>query len=943
MTARFCFGLDNGTMYLVKYYTRVKTNRLKSITFSCLAIGILIGCFGWLVRPAHATTPVPSDELIIRLNNPVTAADLPSLKIRFHAADVSMPNIPTTRLVKMRLTPGESIDQAKTRLSNDTWVNIVQPNYQYQIAFTPNDGLYSFQWNLAQINIPAAWDTDQTAPTYGGDPGVIVAVIDTGVAYENYEAYGQAPDLSSTRFIAGYDFINNDAHANDDQGHGTHMTGTIAQSTNNGNAEAGIAFNSTIMPIKVMNQTGSGTTETVSQGIDFAVAQGAKVINLSLTATTDDPIFKASIDAALASNVIIVAAAGNDGTGTVSYPAAYPGVISVGAVRYDATRSYYSNYGTGLQIMAPGGDTRYDQNGDGFVDGILQETFTNTNVNYTQFSNAWFQGTSSATAHVSGAAALLLAAGANPANVKTILTETAHDLGVAGYDTETGYGLLDVAAALYRVVTDTTAPVSSIALSPTATTNGYYTTTPAVSLSAQDNRTLPITISYHWDVEPETTYAGPMAAPEGVHTLYYHATDQAGNVEVAKSQVVKVDVTGPDLVDLLPVSETVVTDRKYSVTGRAIDTISPVTSLTANNHTLLSDADGRFSYTLRLHSGKNIINLAAVNQAGLTTTRSITIYYRPQNTLLVGAGPGGGPQVRFYSSAGKNLKNFLAYDASFRGGIKVASGDTDGDLQEEIITAPGPGMAPIIRVFDLNGKLEKEFLVYGSAFRGGVNLAVGDLDGDNVDEIVVVPEGGGGPNVRIFGYRNNSYQPTTQNFMAYAATFRGGVSLTTGDLDGDGKDEIITAPLSGGGPQLRVFGFRNGVFRPVILGLMAYADSFRGGVTLGTGDINGDGLDEIITGIASQGGPQLRVFGRKTNGTIGLINPGFMALAGDFRGGIVVTAADLDGDGIQEIVAGVRSGGNALLRYFSGNGKKMLREQLVFPTAFRGGMTLAIN
>jgi hypothetical protein len=124
---------------------------------------------------------------------------------------------------------------------------------------------------------------------------------------------------------------------------------------------------------------------------------------------------------------------------------------------------------------------------------------------------------------------------------------------------------------------------------------------------------------------------------------------------------------------------------------------------------------------------------------------------------------------------------------------------------------------------------------------------------------------------------------------------------------------------------------------------MAYADSFRGGVTLGTGDINGDGLDEIITGIAGQGGPQARIFGRKANGTIGLINPGFMAFAGDFRGGIVVTAADLDGDGTQEIVTGVRSGGNALLRYFSGNGKKMLREQLVFPAAFQGGMTLAIN
>ncbi|MFA6198272.1 MAG: S8 family serine peptidase [Patescibacteria group bacterium] len=921
----------------------MKTNQLKSITLRCLAVGILIGCFSWLSQPAYAIAPPPSDEVIVRLKDSVAQSDLPNLRSRFQAAELSMPNIPTTKIIKMKLSSGDNIEDAIQRLYGDSLVAIAQPNYRYQIAFTPNDGLYSFQWNLAQINMPTAWDTDQTEPAYGGDPGVIVAVVDTGVAYENYGVYGQAPDLSGTSFVAGYDFINDDAHANDDQGHGTHMTGTIAQTTNNEHDEAGIAFNSTIMPVKVMDHTGSGTTETVSQGIDFAVAQGAKVINLSLTATTDDPIFKASIDAALASHVVIVAAAGNDGEGNVDYPAAYPGVISVGAVRYDATRSYFSNYGTGLQIMAPGGDTRYDQNSDGFIDGILQESFTNTAVNYTQFSNSWAQGTSSATAHVSGAAALLIAAGADPATVKTVLTETALDLGTTGYDTETGFGLLDVAAALYRVVTDTTAPISSVSLSPTATTNGYYTTTPAVTLSAQDNRTLPITISYHWDAEPDTTYAGPMAAPEGVHTLYYHATDQAGNAEIAQSLIIQVDITGPDLIDFSPASETIVTDRKYTITGRATDTISPVTGITANNHALLSDADGRFSYTLRLHSGKNIINLATVNQAGLATTQSLTLYYRPQNTLLVGAGPGGGPQVRFFSSSGKNLKNFLAYDASFRGGIKVASGDVDGDLQEEIVTAPGPGMTPMIRVFDLNGKLKKEFLTYGATFRGGVNLAVDDLDGDNVDEIVVVPESGGGPNVRIFGYRNGSYQPTTQNFMAYATTFRGGVSVTTGDLDGDGKAEIITAPLSAGGPQLRVFGYRNGSFRPVIQGLMAYADSFRGGVTLGTGDINGDGLDEIITGIAGGGGPQVRVFGRKSNGIIGLINPGFMAFAGDFRGGIVITATDLDGDGIQEIVAGVRSGGNALLRYFSGNGKKMLREQLAFPTAFRGGMTLAIN
>ncbi len=146
-------------------------------------------------------------------------------------------------------------------------VEYAEPNYYCYLCWTPNDPYYSYQWHFGKINLAGAWDLDTVAPLYGGDPSIVVAILDSGVAYENYGIYSQAPDLANTRFIQGYDFVNIDSHPNDDYGHGTHVCGTIAQSTNNGLGVAGIAFNSSIMPVKVFDGNGNGTATEFSDGV----------------------------------------------------------------------------------------------------------------------------------------------------------------------------------------------------------------------------------------------------------------------------------------------------------------------------------------------------------------------------------------------------------------------------------------------------------------------------------------------------------------------------------------------------------------------------------------------------------------------------------------------------------------------------------------------------
>ena len=348
-------------------------------------------------------------------------------------------------------TPAGKTDEHLVELYNrETDVEYAELNYYAYAFFVPDDPYYPYQWHLyetyAGINIEPAWDITT------GDPNVIVAVLDTGVAYEDYTGrFGQAPDLANTNFVAGYNFVKDNEHANDDDGHGTHVTGTIAQSTNNNLGAAGIAFNCSIMPVKVLANRGpvsSGSHTDIASGIYFAADNGADVINMSLGGPSGSNTLRDAVAYAYGEGVTIVCAAGNDGDGgPASYPAAYDEYcIAVGATRFAQTRADYSTTGSYLDLAAPGGDLSVDQNGDGYGDGILQQTFGKNPKDW----GYWFYiGTSMAAPHVSGIAALLISNGlTDPDAVREALQNTAGDLGAPGWDEKYGWGLVDAYAAL---------------------------------------------------------------------------------------------------------------------------------------------------------------------------------------------------------------------------------------------------------------------------------------------------------------------------------------------------------------------------------------------------------------------------------------------------------------------------------------------------------------
>ncbi|HEY8583876.1 MAG TPA: S8 family serine peptidase [Capillimicrobium sp.] len=328
-------------------------------------------------------------------------------------------------------------------------------------------GWQALQWNLlptqSGIDAPGAWANVAAAGRPGG-AGVTVAVLDSGVAYEDRGRFRRSPDLAQTRFAPGYDFVDRDPHPNDTYGHGTHVASTIAESTDNGIALTGVAWGATLLPVRVLDDGGYGRVRDIVDGLRFAVRRGADVVNLSLefgprVRSRQVRKLLRTLAWARRQGVLVVAPSGNTGARRVALPARHPSVLAVGATTRRGCLADYSNRGKGLDLVAPGGgpDAVDDESpgcepfGRAARSGsIFQVTFPRGRPK--RFGIRGEVGTSMAAPHVAGAAALVIAGGTlgpdpAPGAVQARLTATARDLGAPGPDRRYGAGLLNAAAA----------------------------------------------------------------------------------------------------------------------------------------------------------------------------------------------------------------------------------------------------------------------------------------------------------------------------------------------------------------------------------------------------------------------------------------------------------------------------------------------------------------
>lgn len=412
--------------------------------------------------------PLRAGELLVRSRRDGSGIAMARTLARFSGVEVERIPGGASRVAFPLAPELEPEEAARTTIAlaaalrSSTGFDYVEPNYVRQILQLPDDSFYNLQWHYPLINLPAAWDVTV------GDASTIVCVIDTGETNH--------PDLDS-RQIAGFDMIGDPSIAGDGNGrdadptdvgdgqgvqpssfHGTHVAGTIGAESDNGMGVAGVTWAGRLMHVRVLG-IGGGTDFDISNGILYAArlanvsgslpAERADVINMSLGGPGFSQTTQDACTSARDAGVVVVAAAGNNNSPSLFYPASYDDVLSVSAVDVNSSRAPYSNFNAMVDLAAPGGDTSADVNGDGYADGVLS-TLVDDSTNPDSFIYAFYQGTSMASPHVAGVAALVLAANPllTPAQVEGVLLSTATDLGAVGRDDLYGFGLVNAFAAV---------------------------------------------------------------------------------------------------------------------------------------------------------------------------------------------------------------------------------------------------------------------------------------------------------------------------------------------------------------------------------------------------------------------------------------------------------------------------------------------------------------
>ena len=645
------------------------------------------------------------------------------------------------------------------------------------------DPFFGEQWYLKKISAVQAWD--QTL----GSSDVIVAVLDAGFdlnhpdLVDRYwvnkkEIPGNKKDDDGNGYeddVHGWNFVEDNPDPSPIVGekfddtvvsHGTVLAGIIAAQMDNNEGIAGIAPGVSIMPLRILNEKGAGSTYDVRRAIVYAVDNGAQVINLSFVSDKSDEHLRDTIQWAYDQGVVIVAAVGNgnkDLRSSPTYPACDQSkggediVIGVAATDRDDKKASFSNFGVNCtDISAPGTN----------IFAAVYHDSANI-LTSTTYGSPW-EGTSIAAPIVTGAVALLKSAypSLTPEQVRLALLLSVDPIKETSVDgrRQMGAGRLNVARAL--------------------------------------------------------SSAKPFASGSGI---------------AAKNKVI--------------------------------------------------------------HSG----------------------------TVVVAEGRGAEPRIKRLNKAGTEVNSFLAYNANFRGGVSVTVADVTGDGKEEIITGAGQGGGPQVRVFDVNGKLLSQFFAYDPSDRNGIVVVAGDTNGDGTAEILVSPERGGTGEIRIFN-RVGQLQGLLRPFGRQTTPVR----VAFGNMDEDPQRELLFTLIDQTKPVLRILDTDGRYVREFPL-----PDSLKN-AAFAAGDMDGDGKDDILFGASAGRIPSISVYS-----PLGQSKQFFIAYSPKFRGGLSVCVGDIDQNGRKEIYAAPGLNGGPQIRVFEGGGV-VLSSFFAFHESNRYGATCAI-
>lgn len=661
-------------------------------------------------------------------------------------------------------------------------VDYAEPNYIYQSSIIPSDTFLNNQWYLQKIKAIEAWNNTRESAE------IVIAVVDSGTQINH-------PDLQSNIWINkketvnnidddkngfiddvnGWDFVNNvpdpcpkfkQGFSEDGILHGTIISGIAAASGNNAAGISGITWKAKIMPLKVLDDNGEGSASKVIKAIDYAIANGANIVNLSFVGFGYSKGLDESVKRAYDAGLIIVAAGGNEvgqGNGysldeTPMYPVCLDGangenrVIGVAATDTMDQKAPFSSFGRKcIDISAPGISI--------FSTAVYSPDHYIENQPFNKYYDGYWSGTSAAVPMVSGAIALI----------------------------------------------------------------------------------------------------------------------ESANPSLNRDQVIKALLDNSD-------------------------------NISRTNPNYLSKL------------GKGRLNVAASVEYAQSALKNKT------ERLLIGPRSGMASLVRITDQDGKKDNEFYSYGINFKGGVNFASGDINNDGKQEIITAAGFGGGPHIRIFNINGDVAGQFFAFDPNFRGGVNIASADVNKDGKDEIIAVQASNGNSEIKIFNYKGQ----LLGSFYAYDDKFKGGLNIATGDIDGNGEDEIVIGLASGKIPEIKIFK-PIGVLQSQFL---AYPKTFLGGVKVAVANIKSGSKAYIITAPEKGGGSHVKIFDNKGN-----LLSHFFAFNGNFRGGVSLAKADVDNDGLDEIIAAAGPGGAPHARVFKSNGK-IAGSFYAYEESFSGGLSV---